>query len=177
MASDPVDVMSNVVAQEASRLQSLHDDDMVFDALAISEAEIRRSRLLDRLDAAVGLTLCVHLPDERLSGCVRAVGAEFVVIEGAGQLTAVAVGSLMSLEGLPKALRAEHDQVPRARVTWSSVLREWADSVLIRFTLNDGRCVASWVDSVGSDHLDVRDSEGESLVVLFSAIRKATISR
>jgi hypothetical protein len=177
MARDPVEVMGNVVAQEVSRLQSLHDSDMVLDALAISEAERRRSRLADRLEAAVGLTIGVHLLGERLSGFVRAAGAEVMVIESLGQITAVAVGSLMSIEGLPKALRAEHQQLPPAPVTWSTVMREWSESALIRFTLSDGRCVAAWVDSVGSDHLDLRDSEGESLVVLLSAIRKATISR
>lgn len=177
MARDPVEVLNDVLAQEASRLQSQHDHDMVFDALAIAEAERRRSRLADRLEAAVGLAIGVHLPGERLSGTVRAAGAEVVVIESHGQITAVAVGSLMSVEGLPRALRAEHQQLPLARVTWSTVMREWSDSVLIRFTLSDGRCVAAWVDSVGSDHLDLHDSEGGSLVVLYSAIRKAIISR
>ena len=177
MASDPVEVMSNVVAQEASWLQSLHDSDMVFDARAISEAEQRRSRLVDRLEAAVGLTIGVHLPGERLSGCVRAAGAEVVVVESPGLLTAVSVGSMLSIEGLPKALRDEHQQLPLALVTWSTVMREWSDSVPIRFTLSDGRCVAAWVESVGSDHLDLRDCEGERRVILIAAIRKATISR
>jgi hypothetical protein len=35
----------------------------------------------------------------------------------------------------------------------------------------------AWVDSVGGDHLDFRDSEGTVQTVIFSAIRKATINR
>jgi hypothetical protein len=179
MAIDPVEAMGNVVALEASRLQSLRDSDVLLEALAISEAELQRSRLRDRLEAAVGLTICVHLPGECLSGFVQAVGAEVLVIESPGALTAVAVGSIVSIEGLPRALRLEHEheQVPRVRVTWSSVFREWAESALIRFTLSDGRCVRAWVDSVGGDHLDLRGSEGTVQMVMFSAIRKADINR
>ena len=177
MASDPVEEMGNVVALEASRLQSLSDSDVVLEALAISEAEMQRSRLHDRLAAAVGLTVCLHLPGERLSGSVQAVGAEVVVIESPGEITAVAVGSIVSIEGLPRALRLEHEQVPRVRVTWSSVSRGWAESALIRFSLSDGRCVRAWVESVGGDHLDLRDAEGARQTVPFTAIRKAAINR
>jgi hypothetical protein len=177
MTSDPVEAMGNVVALEASRLQSLRDSEVMLEALAISEAESQRSRLRDRLEAAVGLTVCVHLPGERLSGSVQAVGAEVVVIETPGVLTAVAVGSIVSIEGLPRTLRLEQEQAPRVRVTWSSVFREWAESGLIRFALSDGRCVRGWVDSVGGDHLDFRDSEGTVRTVIFSAIRKAAINR
>ena len=177
MASDPVEAMGNVVALEASRLQSLSDSDLVLEALAISEAEMQRSRLHDRLAAAVGLTVCVHLPGERLSGSVQAVGAEVVVIESPAEITAVAAGSIVSIEGLPRALRLEHEQVPRVRVTWSSVLRGWAESALIRFSLSDGRCVRAWVESVGGDHLDLRDAEGARQTVPFTAIRKAAINR
>jgi hypothetical protein len=169
--------MGNVVAMEASRLQSLRDSEVLLEALAISEAESQRSRLRDRLEAAVGLTICVHLPGERLSGLVQAVGAEVLVIESPDALTAVAVGSIVSIEGLPRALRLEHEQVPRVRVTWSSVLRGWAESALIRFSLSDGRCVRAWVESVGGDHLDLRDAEGARQTVPFTAIRKAAINR
>jgi hypothetical protein len=57
------------------------------------------------------------------------------------------------------------------------VFREWAESALIRLELSDGRCVRAWVDSVGGDHLDLRDSEGTVQTVIFSAIRKAAINR
>jgi hypothetical protein len=177
MTSDPVEALGNVVALEASRLQSLRDSDVLLEALAISEAEIQRSRLCDRLDAAVGLTVCVHLSGERLSGYVRAVGTDVLFIESPGVLTAVAVGSIVSIEGLPRALRLEHEQVPRVRITWSSVFREWAESALIRFALSDGRCVRAWVESVGGDHLDLRDAEGARQTVPFTAIRKAAINR
>lgn len=177
MASDPVEAMCNVVALEASRLQSLRDSEVLLEALAISEAELQRSRLCDRLEAAIGLTVCIHLSGERLSGYVHAVGADVLVIESPGVLTAVAVGSIVSIEGLSRALRREHERVSRVRVTWSSVFREWAESALIRFALSDGRCVPAWVDSVGGDHLDLRDSEGKVQTVMFSAIRKAVINR
>jgi hypothetical protein len=108
---------------------------------------------------------------------VQAGGAEVVVIESLGELTGVAVGSIVSIEGLPRTLRLEQEQAPRVRVTWSSVFREWAESGLIRFALSDGRCVRGWVDSVGGDHLDFRDSEGTVRTVIFSALRKAAINR
>jgi hypothetical protein len=37
--------------------------------------------------------------------------------------------------------------------------------------------VRAWVESVGGDHLDLRDSEGTVQTVMFSAIRKAAINR
>ena len=177
MATDPLEAMGNVVAQEASRLQSLRDNDVLLDALSVSEAELQRTRLHDRLDSAAGIEICVHLPGERLLGSVQAVGSEVVVIESPGEFTAVAVGSIVSIEGLPRALRIEQEHAPQVRVTWSSVFREWAESALIRFSLSDGRCVRAWVDSVGGDHLDLRDTEGAVQVVMFSAVRKASISR
>lgn len=177
MAGDPLEAMTNVVLHEASRLQSLLDSDTLCDALAVSEAELQRSRLPDRLEAAIGLAVSLHLPGEHLSGCVRAVGAEIVIIESQHQLMALALGSLVSIDGLPKALRAEPDCLPRVRITWSSVLREWAELGLIHLVLSDGRCVIAWVDSVGGDHLDLRDCDGKALVVMLSAIRRATISR
>jgi hypothetical protein len=103
------------------------------------------------------------------------VGSEVVVIESPGELTAVAVASIVSIEGLPRALRIEHEQVPRLRVTWSSVFREWAELALVRFSLSDGRCVRAWVDSVGGEHLDLRDAEGAVQVVMFTAVRQASI--
>ena len=177
MARDPVEAMENLIAQEVSRLQSLRDNDVFLDALAIREAEIQRSRLLDRLEAAAGITICLHLPGERLTGSVQDVGAEVVVIESRDEVTAVALASIIGIEGLPRALRFEQEQAPRVRITWSSVFREWAESALIRFSLSDGRCVRAWVDSVGGDHLDLRDGEGTVQTVMFSAIRKAAINR
>ena len=177
MVADPCEAMGNIVAAEASLLQASADTDLLLDAEAISEAETQRSRLRDRLEAAEGLALRVHVIDASHVGRMVAAGDGILVIDGGDVVSALSVPSIVSIDYLPHALRPEGLSRSSVSVTWSSVLREWASSACVRLTLIDGRVLRARVDVVGSDHLDVRDCDGASSIVMFAAIRSAVISQ
>jgi len=175
--SDPCEVMGNVVAAEASLLQASADSDVVLDAWAISEAELHRSRLPDRLIAARGTSIRVHLRNETCQGAVLEVGDEILVLESRSDITAVMVSSIVSIDGLPHALRPETYAPQRVSITWASLLRQWLGAASVRLALVDGCCLRARIESVGSDHLDVRDADDARVVIALAAITSATISR
>jgi len=173
MTGDPCEVMSKVVAQEASYLQARSDDQLLVDALAIAEAEQQRTRMSDRLEAARGLVIGAHLPAGVFRGRVLAVGSGILVLDSSEACMAIATSSIISVEGLPYALRAESEAVRRLQTTWSSILRDWLEVAPVRFTLADGRCVQAFVDSVGEDFVDVRVDGGKTLSLVISRIQLA----
>ena len=177
MISDPCEVMGNVVAAEASLLQASTDSDVVLDAWAISEAEFHRSRLRDRLNAARGMSIRVYLRNETCEGLVLEVGDEILVLESRREITAVMVSSIVSIDGLPHALRPESQELQRLSTTWASILRQWMSAASVRISLADGRCLRARIESVGSDHLDVRDADDAHEVIALAAVTSATISR
>lgn len=177
MASDPVEVMEWVIAQESSVLQAHSDDEVLLDALAIAEAEQQRTRLDDRLEAALGSPVRVDLLGESLHGTVAGVGNDLLLLESEEASVAVARTSVIGFDRLPRALRAEGAASRRVAITWAAVLREWSEEGSVRFTLVDGRQVRATVDSVGGDHVDIRADDGCSAVLVFAAIRSAVISR
>jgi len=177
MIGDPCEVMGNVVAAEASRIQASADSDVVLDAWAISEAELHRSRLRDRLIAARGASIMVHLRHETYRGVVLEAGDEILVLENSMEITAVMVSSIVMIDGLPRALRPETQAPQRVSITWASILRQWLGAASVRISLADGRCLRAWIESVGSDHLDVRDADDSLVVIALAAITSATITR
>ncbi|MGI9135935.1 MAG: hypothetical protein ACR2JS_02600 [Candidatus Nanopelagicales bacterium] len=174
MTGDPCEVMMNVIEQESSLLEAIANDDLLVDAQAIAEAEQQRARRRDRLEAARGLRIGVGVPGACLRGVVAAVGDELVVLETPGECTAIAVTSILWVEGLPHALRREAEHSRAVCMTWSSLLRRWCGQALVRITLVDGHFVRAWLESVGSDHVDIREADGVSRMVLHSAISTAS---
>ena len=177
MVLDPCEAMGRVVAQELSLLQACSDEEMLMDALAIAEAEQQRASLHDRLEAAFGLRIRIWLEGESLHGTVIAVGAHVVVLESDEARVALAVASILSVEGLPHALRRETDVRRSARTSWSAVLRESRRSASVRITLIDGRCLRASVESVGGDHCDIRAIDGTRSTLLLSALRSVISCR
>lgn len=174
--SDPREVMDWVIAQEASRLQLMSDDDVKCEAQAIAEAESQRAHLTDRLEAALGSMIRVTMLGEALSGTLVEFGSEILVLDSERCRTAVALASVTGIEGLPRALRNEA-RVRAIPLTWSAVLREWSESGPVRFTLVDGSRMRAVIEWVGGDHLDIRYDDGHSVVLMLGAIRCAAISR
>lgn len=177
MTSDPREVMSQVVDQEASWWQAVADDDLLGEALAISEAEQQRGRLIDRLETALGTPVIIALPGETVRGIVREIGADLVVLGSEMMSTFVSIPHVISIEGLPGCLRAELNDQHRVTLTWSSVLRQRINDVSWRLSLVDDTCIRGCVEVVGSDHVDLRATDGAMRTVPFTAIRAAISSR
>jgi len=87
------------------------------------------------------------------------------------------VSSIVSIDGLPHALRPESQELQRLSTTWASILRQWMSAASVRISLADGRCLRARIESVGSDHLDVRDADDAHEVIALAAVTSATISR
>jgi pyrroline-5-carboxylate reductase len=177
MVADPCEVMEWVIVQEASQLQVQADDEVVAEARAIAETEQQRTRLRDRLMAARGQVIRIDVPGEILRGVVVDVGADIVVIESADSRVVVSIAAAVSIEGLPHALRREAGESHRVITTWSAILRECIYAVRVRFTLADGRNLHAIVESVGADHVDIRQVDETCQTLPFAAIRSAEISR
>lgn len=177
MTSDPFAVMSAVVTQELSRLQANADLELLGDASAIAQAETQRTRIRDRFDAACGSWIQVHGPGGVVQGRLSTVGEGLILLESDVTCQAISMAAIVSIDSLPHALRQESAGSPRVSVTWSSVLRDWSASAFVRLSLADGRHVCARIESVGSDHADIRDSDGVGQTVMLAAIRSAVISR
>lgn len=177
MTSDPFEVMNAVVTQEVSRLQADSDLELLGDASAIAQAEAQRTRIRDRFEAASGAWIRVHVPGGVAQGRLVTVGESLIVLESDEACQAISVPAIVSIDSLPRALRQESERSPRVSATWTSVLRTWMASDFVRFSLVDGREVCARIDSLGSDHAGMRDSDGLSQIVMLAAIRRAVISR
>ncbi len=169
--------MGFVVAQEASRLQSITDEEVLLDAQAIAEAEMQRSRVDDRLRAALGRRLYCHLPGITVQGMVREVGAEILVLDSEVAAYVISRASVLSLAGLPHALRFEGDVAGRVTVTWSAMLREWAQESAVQFTMCDGECLSGVIEAVGADFVDVRHPDGNVVSLMLTGVRFAVRPR
>jgi hypothetical protein len=170
MASDPCEVMGLVIAQEWSLISSLRDEELLSDAQSIAEAEQRRTRVLDRLEAACGQQIHVRLAGGCVSGTLRELGAGVLLLEGEHDLIAVGSLGIISLRELPPALRREGTPASPLPITWPSILRRHFDSVPVRMQLADGCQLRGLVESVGADHLDVRELDGTRHTVMFTGI-------
>jgi hypothetical protein len=177
MTSDPCEVMSAVVIQEASRLQAETDGELLLEAYAIAESELQRSRMRERFEAARGTVIRIHLPGVVHEGVLTDVGDALVTLVSDKTCEAIAISSITTVDRLPLALRSEGEIHVRVLLTWSSILREWSTSPSLRLSLIDGRLLRGRIESVGSDYVDVRDADGSGHVVMIAALRSAVISR
>jgi hypothetical protein len=121
-------------------------------------------RLGDRVRAATGCLVEVRLAGAGVVvGEVSAVGADWLVLSGAGHLeTLAAFGALLSVAGLPERGVAKESAVTaRLGLGYAirAMMRERTELVAV---LVDGQRVGGTVGCVGSDYFDiVARSEGE----------------
>lgn len=161
-------VLEDPWALAAARVQSEVESDVVADATEILAAEHARTPLSARLHpgSAVRVTLtsgaCV-------SGLVIDVAPQFVdVLDGDGDAHLINLAQVDAIDGLPGALRPEHEAKTLTR--WTTLVRSLEDES-VQIELRSGQWVRGYVAVVGADHLDVCADERRVTVPIDGLIR------
>jgi len=171
MTADPCEVMSQLVAQEACAIEADLDLELLDDARSIAEAELQRTSLRDRFDAAIGTAVCIRLLDASVDGVVDEVGPDVVLLRVRSTFILIRMSEIVEVLGLPRALRREDPSRPSMSPTLSAILRRWASGGPVTVWLTDLRRVRGCIESVGADHLELRADDGALTCLFFAGIR------
>jgi hypothetical protein len=122
--------------------------------------EAARLRLVDRLHPATDETVTVAvLGHGPVTGCVAAVGADWMLLAEAGRELLVPEAAIAWVTG---PLRAARDPEPpsgvQARLTLGHALRALArDRAPVAVTTRDGIVLTGTIDRVGADHVELAE--------------------
>lgn len=126
-----------------------------------SRREFSELRLVDRLRAAVGHPLTVHLPGgDRVDGVLRDTGADWLLLEGGdGREALVPLAAVTGLVGVGFASAVPGSEgVVGARLTLRSALRRLVrDRAPVGVVLLGGAVVHGTCDRVGADFVEIAE--------------------
>jgi hypothetical protein len=117
-------------------------------------------RLVDRLAAAEGAEITVHVPDTVVTGQLRAVGADWLLISvGTTREAIVPLAAVLAVAGLSSRSRAPGAEGEvGARMRLGYALRALArDRAGVTLVLSDGSQVSGTLDRVGADFVEVAE--------------------
>ena len=141
-----------------------------------SRREAALVRLRDRLAAAVGATVTVHLPGAgQVQGVLADCGVDWLLLEqGAGEVL-VPLSAVLGVTGAGPAAAAPDESAVGARLDLRWALRGLARSrTAVRLVLLDGSVVAGTLDRVGADHVDLAE-HGRDELRRASAVRQVRL--
>jgi hypothetical protein len=153
------------------RWQALFDDlEAQLDAAQAAElqGEVRerarieqgKVRAADRLSAATGSPLAVHLPGAgTVRGTLRDVGVDWLLLdEQPGREALVPLAAVLSVSGLPRGAAPPEDGVVGRSLDLRWALRGLVrDRAGVTLVLRDGTTVPGTLDRVGADHVDLAE--------------------
>lgn len=125
-----------------------------------SRREAALVRLHDRLSAAVGATVTVHLPGAGpVQGVLADCGVDWLLLEPAGTgEVLVPLAAVLGVTGVGAAVAAPDDSAVGTRLDLRWALRGLARSrTAVRLVLLDGSVVPGTLDRVGADHVDLAE--------------------
>jgi len=130
-----------------------------------TRAEIAAVRWLQRLRGATGTTVSLAMAGAGpLSGRVRYVGPDWVLVDVVGQDVLVPAAAVLGVTGLGTAAPPDVERVP---LTWAAAWRTLSrDRAVVRVERTDGSVVSGRVDRVGADFVEV-----SGVLVPFTAVR------
>ena len=133
-------------------------------------------RLRDRLGAALGATVTVHLPGAgQVQGVLADCGVDWLLLEqGSGEVL-VALSAVLGVTGVGAAAAAPDDSAVGVRLDLRWALRGLARSrTAVRLVLLDGSVVPGTLDRVGADHVDLAE-HGRDELRRASAVRQVRL--
>lgn len=138
-----------------AQLDAAAADELRAEVADRTRAELADVWLADRLRAAVGAAVAVHLRGgEVVAGRVEDVGPEWVVLSDVRGQALVPLGAVGSVAGLPRRVAPPGGEVLR-RLTLRSALRALVrDRAPVRLALLGAELVGT-LDRVAGDHVDV----------------------
>ena len=124
-----------------------------------SRREAALVRLRDRLLAAVGATVGVHLPGAgQVQGVLADCGVDWLLLEQGGGEVLVPLPAVLGVTGVGATAAAQDDSSVGASLDLRWALRGLARSrAAVRLVLLDGTVVSGTLDRVGADHVDLAE--------------------
>ena len=172
MPDRPADLVAALEADLAALAAA--DADLVRDAEVAERTRIERGSvtLEDRLRAAGSVEVAL-LGGWRRAGRVVEVGDGWILLAGAPGEHLVALGSVVTLLGLGRAVSTSG---PLGARSMTSVLRAWCrDRSSVTACLGDGSSLTGLASAAYRDHLEIAtDGPGGSVVVPFAALVAVT---
>lgn len=145
----------DLLAHAAAGYQSRCDAEVIADAAGLVEVEQARVRLVDRLRATTGRVGISVAGLPVIYGAVADVGADLIVIAGAGeQVWALRSAAVIAISGLAAGLREESSGPVMPGLTWPRYLRPLAGSG-VRVHTGDGVIHVGELAGVGADFFDL----------------------
>ena len=131
-----------------------------------SRREAALVHLRDRLAAAVGAAVTVHLPGAGpVPGVLADTGVDWLLLEerGAGEVL-VPLAGLLGVTGAGSAAAVPDDSAVGRRLDLRWALRGLARSrTPVRLVLQDGSVLPGTLDRVGADHVDLAEHGRDEL--------------
>lgn len=125
-----------------------------------SRREAAQVRLRDRLAAAVGATVTVHLPGAgQVQGVLADCGVDWLLLEepGGGEVL-VPLAALLGIAGVGSTAAVPDESAVGRRLDLRWALRGLArDRAAVRLVVVDGSVLPGTIDRVGADHVDLAE--------------------
>jgi hypothetical protein len=125
-----------------------------------ARTEQARVRTADRLAAATGDSVVVHVPGAgALRGTLRDAGVDWLLLEEqAGREALVPLAAVLSVAGLPRGAAPAGEGVVGKALDLRWALRGLVrDRAGVTLVLRDGTAVPGTLDRVGADHVDLAE--------------------
>lgn len=143
-----------------AQADAAHDAELAAEVAERSRREAASAHLGDRLAAAVGAPLTLHLPGStRVHGALVDTGVDWLLLEepGAGEVL-VPLAAVLGVTGAGAATAAPDESAVGRRLDLRWALRGLARSrTAVRLVLVDGSVLAGTLDRVGADHVDLAE--------------------
>lgn len=156
MSDDPDDpwvradaLIAEVEAAQESRVAA----EVLLEAAEVRQAEWARCRLVDRLRAARN-PVRVELAHVHVRGWVEGAGPDVIVLDDGRERWAIALGQVLTVDGLGPALAEERSAPDRLlAIGWAAHARDLIGEQ-VRLHCTTGSVLSRSVTAVGADHLD-----------------------
>lgn len=143
-----------------AQAEAAHDAELAAEVADRTRREAALVRLRDRLAAAVGAPVTVHLPGgARVAGLLVDTGVDWLLLEepGAGEVL-VPLATLLGVTGVGATTAAPDASAVGRRLDLRWALRGLARSrTAVRLVLVDGSVLPGTLDRVGADHVDLAE--------------------
>jgi small nuclear ribonucleoprotein (snRNP)-like protein len=143
-----------------AQADAAHEAELAAEVADRSRREAALVHLGDRLAAAVGATVTVHLTGgTRIAGVLVDTGVDWLLLEQAGAGEAlVPLAALLGVTGVGAATAAPDESAVGRRLDLRWALRGLTRSrTQVRLVLADGSVLPGTLDRVGADHVDLAE--------------------
>jgi len=155
--TEPSDHIADVVADLSAQLDAAEAAELAAEVEDRTRREAALVSLVDRLRAAVLLTVTIDTAAGPITGVLTDAGVDWLQVEeGIGRSAIIPLGAVLSLKGLGRAAApAGAGGLLAERLDLRHVLRGIArDRTSVRLSLGAGHTLVGVLESVGADYVE-----------------------